>query len=78
MRNLGTVIARCLAEIPEDADVGWLRGEAKKIENNIGYTAPELMQDRWFEWIHALQANLGEPDTEWKQRIGIIMSGREG
>ena len=80
MRNLIDVIDACLREIPdgEGSQYDYLRHRAAWIKDTIGYTAPEVMGERWWDWVHTLQSALEDTDTPWKEEIGRIMRGEVG
>jgi hypothetical protein len=77
MRDLTAIIDQCLGQVPEDERYDYLRWRADKIKEKIGYTAPEIMTDRWGEWYRALTEELGkELDEPWKVAISQIMQDK--
>ena len=77
MRDIVRAIDQMMREIPKDREWDFLRSKLRAIASQSRDLNPQLMQSRWDLVARALEANLGDPDEEWKRRIACLLSGRD-
>lgn len=75
-RSLGETIDAVLAVIPDEPSNTLVRVELQKLRQSSRYTAPEVMGALWRKGARLLEDELGEPNTEWKQRVAEIWGGQ--
>jgi hypothetical protein len=69
-------VAKC---VPEDwAESKVFLQELNNIMKDAAYQAPETHGDYWYRLFMLLNRRLGEPDTDWKQKINDIMTDKAG
>lgn len=70
-RDLITVINQILPLIPEVEEYGF-KHELEQILYRVGYTAPEVMNDRWRETSRLINLEIPQPPQkleDWQQKI---------
>lgn len=72
MRNFYETIEKVISFIPEGFEGNELLNELKKIQYDAGYTAPEVIQDRWYDASVALGEHLPAYEClnkEWQKPL---------
>jgi hypothetical protein len=72
MRNIVEVIDQMILKIPS-TEVNLIKG-LNKIKNSANYTAPELMQGRWYQVSSALSQSFKPPEEDWQFEVLSIFS----
>ena len=75
MRDLYVVLDRMIALIP--ADQTDLIKAIRSVYDQIQFTAPEIMHDRWVDVQRILEQKIGTPTEEWHNTIGRIWANKE-
>ena len=82
-RNIGEVIDRIKAAIPEGAKIKLvglkeLRRNLDHIKENAGYTAPELQGNNWHSLCTLLNNTVAfPPETPWQQEVHDIITAKK-
>lgn len=76
MRNIFVLMAAIDEEIPQEPRYNWLRMEFVRLHDEYKYKAPEQWRPWYDEMSKLLHKELGEPDTEWKQRVADIFADK--
>jgi hypothetical protein len=76
MRDIATVLDRCLAEVPKDFEGrAGLEADFKSIKSSARYCAPELMPMQWERAAEALTWNLGPWQPGFRIKVAEIFAG---
>ena len=77
MRNIVKLVDAIKAEIPDDYGVrDWVIDKLEDVIDSAKYRAPEAYIVNFEQLAMVLKECLGEPDTEWKQRIADIFADK--
>lgn len=77
-RNIGEVIDKMIAEIPDEGSE--LRDRLAKIKRDAGYTPPEMMETQWYNVSLALRMAFKTelpPVNGWQGKVVRIVRGEE-
>jgi hypothetical protein len=76
MRPLDKVIDATLKLVPNDfSKKNELTVILESIKQSYLFAAPEMHSAWWFQFSKALNSTFGEPDTDWKNEIVVLVSG---
>lgn len=67
MRNLETVLTRCLSLVP--AEEVALQHSLSSVRDSAKYASPEAQAYQWQRAATVLQEQVGVPQNDWQQAI---------
>lgn len=74
-RYLPAVIDQIIPLLPKEWVI--LKDKLEALARSASYTAPEDMYRHWLDLCNLLSNHLGNPNTEWKEKVSTIVRGQE-
>jgi hypothetical protein len=74
MRNITVVIDKIVKEIPPEHIE--IVDALESLKRSCGYSAPEMITERWYEFCSILSGYIPNPEKQWELNVKDIFNGK--